>query len=49
MPLAKIKGNIEIDYLYEKRDESTPPVIFLNGSIFNQRQWLATYLPAFRD
>ncbi|MHA2344109.1 MAG: alpha/beta hydrolase [Candidatus Hodarchaeales archaeon] len=49
MPLAKNKGNIEIDYLYEKRDESTPPVIFLNGSIFNQRQWLATYLPAFRD
>ena len=49
MPAAKIKSNIEIDYLYEKRDESTPPVIFLNGSIFNQRQWLATYLPAFRD
>ena len=49
MPLAKIKGDIEIDYLYEKRDESTPPVIFLNGSIFNQQQWTATYLPAFRD
>ncbi len=49
MPLAKIKGDIEIDYLYEKRDESTPPVIFLNGSIFNQRQWLATYVPAFRE
>jgi pimeloyl-ACP methyl ester carboxylesterase len=49
LPLAKILRDIEIDYLYEKRDENTPPVIFLNGSIFNQQQWLATYLPAFRD
>ncbi len=49
MPIAKIKDDIEIDYLYEKRDESIPPVIFLNGSIFNHRQWSSTYLPAFRD
>ncbi len=49
MPLAKIKENIEIDYLYEKRDVSAPPVVFLNGSIFNHRQWMATYLPAFRN
>ena len=49
MPLAKIKDDIEIDYLYEIRDEDTSPIIFLNGSIFNQKQWLGTYLPAFRD
>lgn len=49
MPIAKINDDIEIDYLYEKRDESTPPVIFLNGSIFNHRQWLSTYLPAFQE
>ncbi|UCG00630.1 MAG: alpha/beta hydrolase [Candidatus Heimdallarchaeota archaeon] len=49
MPLAKIQDDVEIDYFYEKRDSNTPPVIFLNGSIFNYRQWLSTYLPAFRD
>ncbi|MFX0152627.1 MAG: alpha/beta fold hydrolase, partial [Candidatus Hodarchaeota archaeon] len=49
MPLAKIKNEIEIDYIFEKRNESEAPVIFLNGSIFNYRQWLSTYLPAFRS
>ncbi|MFX0173156.1 MAG: alpha/beta fold hydrolase [Candidatus Hodarchaeota archaeon] len=49
MPLAKIKDEIEIDYIFEKRDESKNPVIFLNGSIFNHRQWLSTYLPAFQS
>ena len=49
MPLAKIYDDVEIDYCYEKRDESLPPIIFQNGSIFNQQQWLLTYLPAFRN
>lgn len=49
MPFAKVKGDIEIDYVFEKRDESEIPVVFLNGSIFNHRQWLSSYLPAFRS
>ena len=49
MPLAKILDDITLDYRYEKRDENIPPVVFLNGSIFNQQQWLISYLPAFRD
>ena len=48
MPLAKIKDNIELFYIHEKRKESEFPVIFTNGSIFNHRQWLSSYLPAFQ-
>ncbi len=48
MPLAKIKENVELFYIYEKRKESEIPVIFTNGSIFNHRQWLSSYLPAFQ-
>lgn len=49
MPFAKIDNEIVIDYLFEKRNEGEYPVIFLNGSIFNHRQWFSSYLPAFRS
>ncbi len=49
MPIAKLRDGIEIDYRFEKINEDKPPVIFINGSIFNYRQWLGTYIPAFRD
>lgn len=48
MPLAKIKDDIEIFYIYEKRKECEFPVIFTNGSVFNHGQWLSSYLPAFQ-
>lgn len=49
MSLAKINDDVEIAYLYEKRDETKEPVIFLNGSIFNYKQWFPAYLPAFQS
>ena len=49
MPLAKIKDDVDIFYLYEQRKDCEIPVIFINGSIFNHRQWFASYLPAFRE
>jgi pimeloyl-ACP methyl ester carboxylesterase len=49
VPLAKIDDEIEIDYLFERRNEHETPVVFLNGSIFNHRQWFSSYLPAFRS
>lgn len=47
MPLAKIKEDVEIFYVYEKLNEHKVPVIFVNGSIFNYKQWFSSYLPAF--
>lgn len=49
MPLAVVKDNIKIEYIFEKQNKSEIPIIFLNGSIFNHRQWLSSYLPAFRS
>ncbi|MHA2224547.1 MAG: alpha/beta fold hydrolase [Candidatus Hodarchaeales archaeon] len=49
MPFATIKNEIKIDYVFEKQSESEIPVVFINGSIFNHRQWLSTYLPSFRS
>ncbi|UCE12211.1 MAG: alpha/beta hydrolase [Candidatus Heimdallarchaeota archaeon] len=49
MSIAKIKDEIEIAYLYEKRDDKKEPVVFLNGSIFNYKQWIPAYLPAFQS
>ena len=48
MPLATIKEDVNLFYKYEKRKECKNPVIFTNGSIFNHRQWLSSYLPAFK-
>ena len=48
MPLAKIKENVDLFYIYEKRKNCEFPVIFTNGSVFNHRQWLSSYLPAFQ-
>jgi pimeloyl-ACP methyl ester carboxylesterase len=49
MPLARIKDDMDIFYLYEQRQDCEIPVIFTNGSIFNHRQWFASYLHAFRE
>lgn len=49
MPFARIKDAIEIDYVFEKRNKKDVPVIFINGSIFNYKQWLSSYLPSFRS
>lgn len=48
MPLAKIKDDIDIFFIYEERKEYEIPIVFTNGSIFNHRQWLSTYLPSFK-
>lgn len=49
MPFAKVKDDVEIFYLFEKQKEGSSPVVFVNGSIFNHRQWFSSYLPAFRS
>ena len=48
MPLATIKEDVNLFYIYDKRRECENPIIFTNGSIFNHRQWLSSYLPAFQ-
>ncbi len=46
MPLIKINNDVEISYYLESHGNEI--VTFLNGSIFNYKQWLPAYVPALR-
>lgn len=46
MPLISINDDVQLFYHLEKNGGDV--VVFLNGSIFNHRQWLPAYVPSFR-
>ena len=48
MPFLKLKNEAEIHYEIGNEGKSTIPVVFVNGSIFNFKQWYPVYLPAFK-
>ncbi len=47
MPLIRINDDVRLFYTLEKNGGQT--VAFLNGSIFNHRQWLPAYVPSFKN
>ncbi|MFW9777820.1 MAG: alpha/beta fold hydrolase [Candidatus Heimdallarchaeota archaeon] len=49
MPYAKLEDKVRIYYRFERLENDDMPVVFVNGSIFNHRQWYHSYLPAFRS
>lgn len=48
IPFLKLKNEVEIHYEIGNEGKSAIPVIFVNGSIFNYKQWLPAYIPAFK-
>ncbi|MFW9855156.1 MAG: alpha/beta fold hydrolase [Candidatus Thorarchaeota archaeon] len=49
MPYATLEGKVKIYHKFERLENDSIPVVFVNGSIFNHRQWYYSYLPAFRS
>ena len=47
LPFLNLKNNVQISYLFNELND-TIPVVFVNGSIFNFKQWDPAYLPAFK-
>ena len=48
IPLLKLQNDVEINYELNILDKENYPVVFVNGSIFNYRQWYPAFLPAFK-
>ncbi len=47
LPFLKLKNDAQISYLFNNLNDDVP-VVFVNGSIFNFKQWYPAYLPAFK-
>lgn len=43
-----MKNEVEIHYEIGNEGKSGIPVVFVNGSIFNFKQWYSAYIPAFK-
>ena len=48
MPFLNLRNDVKINYEYVKNVEKSIPVVFVNGSIFNFKQWYPAFLPAFK-
>ena len=48
IPLLQLQNNVEINYEYIINNKNLLPVVFVNGSIFNFKQWYPAFLPAFK-
>lgn len=48
MSFLKLQNESEIHYELGNEGKSSIPVIFVNGSIFNFKQWYPAYLPTFK-
>ena len=47
MAFLTLKNEAKIHYEFINKNPNSIPVIFINGSIFNFKQWYPAYLPAF--
>ncbi len=48
IPFLKLRNEAEINYEFNELNNELLPVVFVNGSIFNYKQWNYAFIPAFK-